>query len=64
MRRTTLLVLAAVVEAARQPTVVVVGATGTVGREHASVRTARAREGRGRLFFGTSSSIDRHTSFA
>ena len=33
MRRTTLLVLAAVVEAARQPTVVVAGATGTVGRE-------------------------------
>ena len=33
MRRTTLLVLAAAVKAARQPTVVVAGATGTVGRE-------------------------------
>ena len=33
MRRTTLLVLATAVKAARQPTVVVAGATGTVGRE-------------------------------
>ena len=33
MRRSTLLVLAAAVKAARQPTVVVAGATGTVGRE-------------------------------